>query len=536
MRLEPMNGSLELNYDIELLGISKVFVTTPAVRDLTLQVERGIFFSLLGPSGCGKTTTLRLIAGFEQPTTGRVMIRGVDVAGLPPYRRNVNTVFQSYALFPHMSVSDNVAYGLRQRHISRTEIRRRVQEALEMVRLVGVEARRPSELSGGQQQRVALARALVNRPTVLLLDEPLSALDLKLRKEMQAELKTLQHTVGITFIYVTHDQEEALTLSNRIAVMNAGRLEQEGTPAEVYERPQTRFVADFIGLTNFITGTVRELHAYGSAGTVSRQVVVSTAIGEVICAGSQPEVTNNERVTLTLRPERVQVVAPDISMDTGWNVVAGIVMQATFLGAQHEYRVRVGGTTGGQEITVRQPRSLRVGFEGLVYMTIITPEIVIAIASLLYFVNLNIDLGVQTMVVTHAVYNTSIVALIVSARLAGMDHTLEEASADLGATPLGTFWRVTLPQLYPAVLAGALLAFTFSFDDFVLSFFVSGVGSTTLPLNLFSRLRFGVSPVINAVAATMLSLTLTAIVVAQLVLRQGTRRTQAVRVNGVAGG
>src|SRR6266581_1349486 len=276
MRLEPMNGSLELNYDVELLGISKVFGTTPAVRDLTLQVERGIFFSLLGPSGCGKTTTLRLIAGFEQ-------------------------------------------------------------------------------------QRVALARALVNRPTVLLLDEPLSALDLKLRKEMQAELKTLQHTVGITFIYVTHDQEEALTLSNRIAVMNAGRLEQEGTPAEVYERPQTRFVADFIGLTNFITGTVRELHAYGSAGTVSRQVVVSTTIGEVICAGIQPEVTNNERVTLTLRPERVQVVAPDISMDTGWNVVAGIVMQATFLGAQHEYRVRVGGTTGGQEITVRQPRSLRVG-------------------------------------------------------------------------------------------------------------------------------------------------------------------------------
>ena len=167
MRLEPMNGTLELNYDVELLGISKVFGTTSAVRDLTLRVERGIFFSLLGPSGCGKTTTLRLIAGFEQPTTGRVMIRGTDVAGLPPYRRDVNTVFQSYALFPHMSVTDNVAYGLRQRHIGRTEIRRRVQEALEMVRLVGVEARRPSELSGGQQQRVALARALVNRPTVL---------------------------------------------------------------------------------------------------------------------------------------------------------------------------------------------------------------------------------------------------------------------------------------------------------------------------------------------------------------------------------
>src|SRR2546428_5429731 len=233
MRLEPMNGSLELNYDIELLGISKVFVTTPAVRDLTLQVEQGIFFAFLGPSGCGKTTTLRLIAGFEQPTTGRVMIRGVDVAGPPPYRRNVNTVFQSYALFPHMSVPDNVAYGLRQRHISRTEIRRRVQEALEMVRLVGVEARRPSELSGGQQQRVALARALVNRPTVLLLDEPLSALDLKLRKEMQAELKRLQRETGITFVLVTHDQEEALAMSDRIAVMRDGLVLQVGTPKAI---------------------------------------------------------------------------------------------------------------------------------------------------------------------------------------------------------------------------------------------------------------------------------------------------------------
>ncbi len=352
MRPEPLNGALEAIYDVELLSISKVFGTTPAVRDLTLQVKKGIFFSLLGPSGCGKTTTLRLIAGFEQPTTGRVLIRGTDMAGLPPYRRDVNTVFQSYALFPHMSVADNIAYGLRQRHVSRSEIRRRVQEALEMVRLIGVETRKPAELSGGQQQRVALARALVNRPTVLLLDEPLSALDLKLRKEMQVELKTLQHTVGITFIYVTHDQEEALTLSNRIAVMNAGRLEQEGTPAEVYERPQTRFVADFIGLTNFITGTVRE--TYESTDVDSRPVVVSTAIGEIICNGIQPAVKRNERVTLTLRPERVQVAAPNAPTRTGWNVVAGIVMQATFMGAQHEYHVRVSDATGGQEITVRQ--------------------------------------------------------------------------------------------------------------------------------------------------------------------------------------
>lgn len=353
MHLKPMNGPSELNYDVELLGISKVFGMTPAVRDLTLQVERGIFFSLLGPSGCGKTTTLRLIAGFEQPTRGRVLIRGVDMAGLPAYRRDVNTVFQSYALFPHLSVSDNIAYGLRQRHVGHKEIRLRVQEALAMVRLAGAEARRPSELSGGQQQRVALARALVNRPTVLLLDEPLSALDLKLRKEMQAELKALQQTVGITFIYVTHDQEEALTLSNRIAVMNAGRVEQEGTPAEVYERPLTRFVADFIGLTNFITGTVRASRADEPSSADSRQIVVSTAIGEIICTGIQPAVTEGERVTLTLRPERVQVVDADTPARIGWNTVAGIVMQATFLGAQHEYRVRV-NTTGGQEITVRQ--------------------------------------------------------------------------------------------------------------------------------------------------------------------------------------
>src|SRR5437016_2821607 len=330
MRPEPTRGATTPTYDVELLGISKAFGITRAVRDLTLKVEQGIFFSLLGPSGCGKTTTLRLIAGFEQPTTGRVLIRGVDMAGLPAYRRDVNTVFQSYALFPHMSVADNIAYGLRQRHISRAEIRRRVGEALEMVRLVGGEARRPNQLSGGQQQRVALARALVNRPTVLLLDEPLSALDLKLRKEMQAELKALQHTVGITFIYVTHDQEEAITLSNRIAVMNAGQLEQEGTPTEVYERPQTRFVADFIGLTNFIAGTVHESFTDRSGGASSQAVAVSTSIGEIICGGQQPQVASGERVTLTLRPEKLQVLAVDTPAPGDCNFVEGVITQATF--------------------------------------------------------------------------------------------------------------------------------------------------------------------------------------------------------------
>ncbi len=351
MRSQPTNEPLTPVYDVELTTVSKVFGTTLAVRNLTLQVEQGIFYSLLGPSGCGKTTTLRLIAGFEQPTAGRVKIRGTDVAGLPPYRRDVNTVFQSYALFPHMTVADNIAYGLRQRHLGGAEIRHRVDEALEMVRLVGAGKRKPSELSGGQQQRVALARALVNRPTVLLLDEPLSALDLKLRKEMQAELKTLQRTVGITFIYVTHDQEEAITLSNRIAVMNAGRLEQEGTPTEVYERPQTRFVADFIGLTNFITGIVHE-SSTESAGT--RNVTVTTAIGEIVCTGPQPGVASGERVTLTLRPEKVQLVAADTPVSADWNVVVGVITQATFLGAQNEYRVRVGDATSGQDITVRQ--------------------------------------------------------------------------------------------------------------------------------------------------------------------------------------
>ena len=338
MLLESSGERQASLYDVKLVGVSKTFGVTWAVRDLTLQVERGIFYSLLGPSGCGKTTTLRLIAGFEQPTAGQVLIRGVDVAGLPPYRRDVNTVFQSYALFPHMSVADNIAYGLRQRHVSRAEIRRRVDQALEMVRLTGAGKRRPAELSGGQQQRVALARALINRPTVLLLDEPLSALDLKLRKEMQSELKALQHTVGITFIYV----------------MNAGQLEQEGTPTEVYERPQTRFVADFIGLTNFIDGTVHESYMDRSDGASSKVVAVSTSIGEIICGGQQPQIASGERVTLTLRPEKLQVLAVETPAPGDWNIVEGVITQATFLGAQNEYRVHVGGNSGGQNITVRQ--------------------------------------------------------------------------------------------------------------------------------------------------------------------------------------
>jgi putative spermidine/putrescine transport system ATP-binding protein len=238
--------------DVELVGVTKRFGDVVAVDALDLEVQPGEFLSLLGPSGCGKTTTLRLIAGFERPDEGEVRIGASDVSGLPPYKRGVNTVFQSYALFPHLTVGENVAYGLKQRGLGRKERRARAVGMLELVRLSGFERRKPKQLSGGQQQRVALARALVMQPRVLLLDEPLGALDLKVRRELQIELKRIQNEIGITFVYVTHDQEEALAMSDRVAVMHAGRIEQLGAPREIYDRPATRFVADFIGETNFI--------------------------------------------------------------------------------------------------------------------------------------------------------------------------------------------------------------------------------------------------------------------------------------------
>ena len=242
--------------DVRLDHVTKRFDDVAAVDDLSLEIERGSFFALLGPSGCGKTTTLRMIGGFEQPTDGAIYLGDREVSGLPAYKRDVNTVFQSYALFPHLSVLENVAFGLRRRGLKGKEVRERVREILRVVGLEGMEGRKPRQLSGGQQQRVALARALVNRPRVLLLDEPLGALDLKLRKQMQLELKSIQHDVGITFIHVTHDQEEAMTMADRIAVMNGGRIEQLGTPTELYETPQTAFVAGFLGASNLIAGTV----------------------------------------------------------------------------------------------------------------------------------------------------------------------------------------------------------------------------------------------------------------------------------------
>src|SRR5215471_4263143 len=242
--------------DVRLERLTKRFDDVTAVDEIDLDVERGRFFALLGPSGCGKTTTLRMIGGFEEPSSGRIYLDGKDVVDQPPYRRDVNTVFQSYALFPHLSIYENVAFGLRRRGMRGTELRARVVEALELVGLAGVENRKPRQLSGGQQQRIALARSLVNRPRVLLLDEPLGALDLKLRKQMQLELKRIQHDVGITFIHVTHDQEEAMTMADGIAIMNAGRIEQLGAPSDLYEQPATAFVASFLGISNLLPGTV----------------------------------------------------------------------------------------------------------------------------------------------------------------------------------------------------------------------------------------------------------------------------------------
>ncbi len=247
------------SYEVEIQNVTRRFGSVTAVESVSLEVGRGEFLTLLGPSGCGKTTLLRMIAGFETPDEGRVLLGGADVTDLPPFKRDVTTVFQQYALFPHLNLFDNVAFGLERRRTPRDEIKRRVADALSMVRLAGLDSRSIGELSGGQQQRVALARSLVLEPRVLLLDEPLAALDLKLRKQMQVELKSLQRRLGISFIYVTHDQEEALTMSDRIVVMNAGRVEQVGSAEEVYERPATEFVAGFIGISNIIEGVLESI-------------------------------------------------------------------------------------------------------------------------------------------------------------------------------------------------------------------------------------------------------------------------------------
>ena len=316
--------------DVVLDGVTKRFDSVVAVDGVDLMVRRGEFVSLLGPSGCGKTTTLRLIAGFEQPDAGQIRIGDEDVAGRPPYRRNVNTVFQSYALFPHMRVLANVAYGLRHRNVEKGEREQRARAALELVRLKDVEGRKPSQLSGGQQQRVALARALVMEPKVLLLDEPLGALDLSVRKQLQIELKRIQSEVGITFIYVTHDQEEALAMSDRVAVMNAGRIEQVGSPREIYDNPTSEFVASFIGDTNFIqrggsTIAVRAERMRVSRGRpdtgtwLNGEVVATMVIGPTV----QSVVRADDGQSLLVREQRTHGNREAESLSEGERVVVG---------------------------------------------------------------------------------------------------------------------------------------------------------------------------------------------------------------------
>ncbi len=342
--------------EVGLYGVTKRFNNVVAVDNVTIEVAHGEFFSLLGPSGCGKTTSLRMIAGFEEPESGQVMLTGHDIVGVPPYKRNVNTVFQSYALFPHLTVFDNVAFGLRRKKVPKHEARERVQRYLSLVQLEGYNDRRPQQLSGGQQQRVALARALVNQPAVLLLDEPLGALDLKLRKQMQLELMRIQREVGVTFIYVTHDQEEALVMSDRLAVMSFGHVEQVGYPEDIYERPATRFVAGFIGTSNIV-----ETEVTGRAG---EWLQVSAPPGDRILLPPPPEraLRTGDKLAFTVRPEKLRVVPVDDPVADGLCSAAGTVVDVVYQGVSTQLVIR---TDDGSTLVAFRQNNERVSDAGV---------------------------------------------------------------------------------------------------------------------------------------------------------------------------
>ncbi|MFN6566381.1 ABC transporter ATP-binding protein [Dendronalium sp. ChiSLP03b] len=332
--------------DVELRNVFKFFNEEPAVHGVDLDVRQGEFFSILGPSGCGKTTTLRLIAGFERVDAGKVLIQGQPMTNVPPYRRPVNTVFQSYALFDHLNVWDNIAFGLRLQKLRKSELESRVKDALKLVKMESLRSRFPNQLSGGQQQRVALARALVNRPAVVLLDEPLGALDLKLRREMQVELSNLHRDLGFTFVMVTHDQEEALCLSDRIAVMNQGKIEQVGTPSQIYERPQTSFVADFIGDTNLFSGEVVVVES------ACVQVVTKTGLTIVVTRTEDTPTELSQAVVVSVRPEKIQLSLYQPTVLN--NSFEGRLVTVMYLGTHVNYVVEL---TNGVSINVLQPNT-----------------------------------------------------------------------------------------------------------------------------------------------------------------------------------
>ncbi len=342
--------------EVQIVDLVKKFGDVAAVAGINLEMPSGEFFSMLGPSGCGKTTTLRMIAGFEQPTEGQILLDGVDMQYTPPHKRNVNTVFQNYALFPHLNVQDNVAFGLKRQRTSKGELKTRVAEALELVQLTGFEKRKPGQMSGGQQQRVALARALVLKPAVLLLDEPLGALDAKLRKQLQVELKALQQQVGITFVYVTHDQEEALTMSDRIAVMSNGKVEQVAPPQEVYEEPSTTFVADFLGVSNLMEATGMGKQADGNCKLMVGDFEMHAAHGTT-------DVTGPTRIVI--RPERVKL---EDHTAEGINRIPGMIERPVYLGNAVQLLIRLANgdriqaliQNQGEEIPYRQGDAVKV--------------------------------------------------------------------------------------------------------------------------------------------------------------------------------
>jgi spermidine/putrescine transport system ATP-binding protein len=337
-----MTIASEAGGDLRLTGVTKTFGTFVAVDGIDLTIGQGEFFAMLGPSGCGKTTTLRMIAGLEEPTSGTIHLGHLDVTDRKPYQRPVNTVFQNYALFPHLDVFENVAFGLRRRGVKK--IRQQVDDVLALVELGHLARRKPNQLSGGQQQRIALARAVVNKPQVLLLDEPLGALDLKLRRQMQVELKRIQAEVGITFVHVTHDQEEAMTMADRVAVMNHGRIEQLGSPAELYESPRTTFVANFLGQSNLVDG-----HRVGTAGTAGSEAVVVDCHGQRVLIQHRRAI-QAEDMLLGVRPEKIRLLPESADPPAGLNVFnGGQVMDASYMGVSTQYLVRM---PWGQELTV----------------------------------------------------------------------------------------------------------------------------------------------------------------------------------------